>query len=180
MDTGKEVLTIGEAADFLRCGRSTLHKLARAGRVPASRLASEYRFLRSSLIAWLREHEQQASETPAPVPTAASIATGTPVPVHQPPAVRRVVNRVVVAPLPETAPDKPEDPPPRRQVGRGAKLTEGIKSEIKGEILRDVAAGVKVGEAVRRAGICWSALHQWRKRDPAFAEALQRARGSAE
>jgi len=174
MDTGKEVLTIGEAADFLRCGRSTLHKLARAGRVPVSRVASEYRFLRSSLIAWLREHEQQASETPAPVPTAASIATGTPVPVHQPPVVQRVVDRVAAAPLTEIA------PAPRRHVGRGAKLSEAVKSEIKAEILRDVAAGVKVGEAVRRAGICWSALHVWRKRDPAFAEALQRARGSAE
>ena len=52
--TDGEVMTITLAADFLQCSKSYLHKAALAGKVPATRLGNEYRFLRSDLLTWLR------------------------------------------------------------------------------------------------------------------------------
>lgn len=52
-----EILTISEAADFLKCSVSFLQKAARAGKVPATRLGTDYRFRRSHLLAWLDSRE---------------------------------------------------------------------------------------------------------------------------
>jgi excisionase family DNA binding protein len=65
-----EVMTLEEAAEFLRVSRSTLYQRTDIprNRMPGSR---EFRYLRSELLAWLRgeltapakaENEQEATE----------------------------------------------------------------------------------------------------------------------
>jgi hypothetical protein len=62
-----EVMTEPEAAEFLRIGRSTLRTLRRAKQVPHLP-GKPSRYLRSSLLAWLRGQEVQPSTTPVKVP----------------------------------------------------------------------------------------------------------------
>jgi excisionase family DNA binding protein len=49
----KEVLTLAEAAQFLRLSQLKLRKLAQAGKVPARKVDNEWRFLKSALADWL-------------------------------------------------------------------------------------------------------------------------------
>jgi excisionase family DNA binding protein len=49
-----EVLTLVEAAKFLRLCTHTLSKHARDGKVPGQRIGREWRFLRSELEAYLK------------------------------------------------------------------------------------------------------------------------------
>jgi excisionase family DNA binding protein len=48
-----EVLTLPEAARFLRVKRGILEKLVDKGRVPARKVGDEWRFSRAALQAWL-------------------------------------------------------------------------------------------------------------------------------
>lgn len=48
-----EVLTLAEAAAFLRLCSHTVSKLARAGQIPGRRIGREWRFLRSELEKYL-------------------------------------------------------------------------------------------------------------------------------
>ncbi len=48
-----EILTIGEAALFLRLGRSTLYRLIERGDVPALRLGRSIRLRKSTLMVYL-------------------------------------------------------------------------------------------------------------------------------
>jgi excisionase family DNA binding protein len=50
-----EVMTLVEAAKFLRVCGHTLSKHARDGKVPGQRIGREWRFLRSELEAHLRK-----------------------------------------------------------------------------------------------------------------------------
>jgi excisionase family DNA binding protein len=47
------VLTLGEAAQFVRVSEKTLGELAREGSVPAKKVGREWRFLRTALEEWL-------------------------------------------------------------------------------------------------------------------------------
>src|SRR5437879_2451985 len=47
------VLTLPEAAKFLRVKKSELQKLADQGRIPARKIGAEWRFLRGALETWL-------------------------------------------------------------------------------------------------------------------------------
>ena len=47
------VLTLSEAAEFLRVSAKTLGEMARRGVVPSQRVGREWRFLRSALEEWL-------------------------------------------------------------------------------------------------------------------------------
>lgn len=61
--TGDAVLTVPEAAAFLRLNTKTLYKLIDEGRVPHTRLTERrIRLLRSSLIAWLAGQERGSRE----------------------------------------------------------------------------------------------------------------------
>jgi excisionase family DNA binding protein len=54
------VLTLKEAADFLRCHESTMYRMIKRGKVAgAFRIGSDWRFSRAKLAAWV---EQQATE----------------------------------------------------------------------------------------------------------------------
>lgn len=53
-DTAHEVLTLEEAAAFLRLHVRTLYSLAKQGKVPAQRISNRWRFSRSGLLDWLK------------------------------------------------------------------------------------------------------------------------------
>jgi excisionase family DNA binding protein len=59
-----EVLTLDEAARYLRTTRKTLAKLLREGRIPGRRVGRSYRFLRVELAGYLagREEAETAGE----------------------------------------------------------------------------------------------------------------------
>lgn len=56
-----EILTLPEAATFIRVSPKTLGDLARNGEVPAKKVGREWRFLRSALEAWLIGQDRPAS-----------------------------------------------------------------------------------------------------------------------
>ncbi|MGQ9689384.1 MAG: helix-turn-helix domain-containing protein [Desulfobaccales bacterium] len=49
-----EVLTVAEAAEFLRLTPYAVRRLARRGVLPGRKLGKEWRFYRPDLVAWLR------------------------------------------------------------------------------------------------------------------------------
>lgn len=51
----KEILTIEEAADYLKIGKRSLYKLAKEGRVPGKKVLNKWRFEKESLREWVRE-----------------------------------------------------------------------------------------------------------------------------
>jgi len=51
----KEILTIEEAADFLRIGKRSVYKLAKTGKIPAKMVLNKWRFDRDSLREWVRQ-----------------------------------------------------------------------------------------------------------------------------
>ena len=56
-----EVLTLAEAAAFLRVAEASLLEDVRAGGVPAQSVGGEWRFGRSALLQWLRCEEPSPS-----------------------------------------------------------------------------------------------------------------------
>ena len=64
-----EVLTLAEAAAFLRVSESGLKADAAAGRVPGRVVAGEWRFVKPTLLAWLSQPEAR----PVPCPTGAEL-----------------------------------------------------------------------------------------------------------
>ena len=52
--TNHDVLTLEEAANFLRISVQTAEELAAHGRIPGRRIRDEWRFLRNALEDWLR------------------------------------------------------------------------------------------------------------------------------
>jgi len=51
------VLTLTEAASFVRVSKNTLGALARRNRIPSKKVGREWRFLRSALVGWLANKE---------------------------------------------------------------------------------------------------------------------------
>lgn len=49
MEAAHDVLTLREAAEFVRVSEKTLRELARDGRAPGQKVGREWRFLRSAL-----------------------------------------------------------------------------------------------------------------------------------
>jgi excisionase family DNA binding protein len=60
----QNVLTLDEAARYLRTSRKTLSKLVRQGRLPSRRVGRSYRFLRLELDRFLAgsDHSERADE----------------------------------------------------------------------------------------------------------------------
>ncbi len=53
-------MTLHEVAQFLRCHESTVYRLTKRGEIPAFRLGSEWRFLRSKIEQWIAKCHQGA------------------------------------------------------------------------------------------------------------------------
>jgi nitrogen PTS system EIIA component len=54
-----DVMTIQEAADFLRCHPRTLQKMAIKGEIPAKKVGSLWRFSRQRLQEWMQGTGEQ-------------------------------------------------------------------------------------------------------------------------
>ena len=55
----KEILTVDETAEFLRCHRDTLKKQVDSGEIPCFNFGGKTLFRRSSLDAWIKEKEKR-------------------------------------------------------------------------------------------------------------------------
>ena len=58
-----KVMTIGELAEYLGAHRSTIYSLVRAGKLPAFKIGSDWRFNRESIDEWRRKQEQANKTT---------------------------------------------------------------------------------------------------------------------
>lgn len=58
-----QVMTIEEAADYLRVPLSSLYKLAQGGKVPCQKVGRHWRFRKESLDRWL---DQKSESKPTP------------------------------------------------------------------------------------------------------------------
>lgn len=52
--TERDILTLAEAAAFLKLSKRSIYKLAKAGDIPFKRIANKYRFERELLVRWVR------------------------------------------------------------------------------------------------------------------------------
>jgi excisionase family DNA binding protein len=52
-DKPRDVLTLGEVAEYLRIPQSTAYKLAQEGRIPGQKVGRHWRFHRAVLDRWL-------------------------------------------------------------------------------------------------------------------------------
>src|SRR5436190_1086379 len=55
-----EVLTLAEAASYLRLSEETLERQALQGRIPGRRIEDSWRFLKAAIDEWLRSHDGRA------------------------------------------------------------------------------------------------------------------------
>jgi excisionase family DNA binding protein len=60
-----EVMTLQEVAAFLKAHPNTVYRLARAGKIPAFKLGTDWRFERRAIEAWIRLRQQGNDNAPA-------------------------------------------------------------------------------------------------------------------
>jgi len=56
--TQDNVLTIEELAVYLKISKSSLYKLAQAGKLPGQKIGKHWRFRKVAVDRWLEENEQ--------------------------------------------------------------------------------------------------------------------------
>jgi excisionase family DNA binding protein len=52
-ETDDEIMTVPTLADYLRCSQSMIYRLLKKRKIPALRLGSDWRFLRSDIDEWI-------------------------------------------------------------------------------------------------------------------------------
>ena len=50
-----EIMTLEETAKYLKIGKSTLYKMARDGKIPAVKIAKQWRFRKYEIDKWWQE-----------------------------------------------------------------------------------------------------------------------------
>ncbi len=55
-----EILTLQEAADFLKVGRNAMSKMVNERKIPGKKVGREWRFSRQALIEWLKNGKQDS------------------------------------------------------------------------------------------------------------------------
>lgn len=58
MDKNEVVMTLEEAAAFLKLPKQTMYKLAQEGRIPGRKAGRQWRFHRDELERWLKGEEK--------------------------------------------------------------------------------------------------------------------------
>ena len=53
MSNDNEILTIEEAAEYLRLGKRSIYKLAQDAKIPCKKILNKYRFVKSDLKKWV-------------------------------------------------------------------------------------------------------------------------------
>ena len=174
-----DVMTVREAAEFVRCDESLLVQSIDKGEIVGYWLGSELRLLREDLIEWLKL-----------LPNSRVVRSGRSGGI----SVKRVVHRVEPGCGASTATASPSgstggaESLPNEDIcetgklvlptlKRGAKLSVEQKQQIKQWIVAAVTEGKGITDSVREAGIAWSTFHDWRKVDSEFAVAITTARG---
>ena len=56
--TYDEIMTLEEAANYLKIGKSTLYKMAREGKIPTLKIANQWRFRKEKIDQWLERIEK--------------------------------------------------------------------------------------------------------------------------
>ena len=56
----QSVMTIDELARYLKLSKSTLYKLAQAGRVPGKKVGKHWRFRKDAIDRWLKDCDEAA------------------------------------------------------------------------------------------------------------------------
>lgn len=64
MPMDDQILTLEEVSKYLKLHRATVYKMARTGKIPASKVGKVWRFKRAKIEAWLDGNEK----TPRPSP----------------------------------------------------------------------------------------------------------------
>lgn len=55
----KEILTIEEAAMYLKIGKRSIYKLAKEGKIPGKKVLNKWRFEKESLRSWVSNGEER-------------------------------------------------------------------------------------------------------------------------
>ena len=58
MSDENEILTIEEAAEYLRMGKRSIYKLAQAGEIPCRKILNKYRFVKGELRKWVLSEDK--------------------------------------------------------------------------------------------------------------------------
>lgn len=57
-----DILTLEELAEYLKISKPTLYKLVENGKIPALKLANQWRFKKEDIDKWLERHRQSTVE----------------------------------------------------------------------------------------------------------------------
>ena len=55
MEGNSPIMTLEETAKYLKIGKSTLYKMAREGKIPAVKIANQWRFRKEDIDKWLED-----------------------------------------------------------------------------------------------------------------------------
>lgn len=61
MPNQENILTIDELADYLRISKSSLYKLAQAGKLPGQKIGRHWRFHKEAVDQWLKDTKKPVS-----------------------------------------------------------------------------------------------------------------------
>lgn len=61
-----EILTVEEAAEYLRIPVSTVYRLAQQGRMPACKVGRQWRFFRPKIQQWISQYETSELQSSLP------------------------------------------------------------------------------------------------------------------
>ena len=64
MEPMDALMTIGEVASFLRLSKDTVYRMAQAGKIPASKVGTQWRFRRGEVDTWLEQNKNIPREVP--------------------------------------------------------------------------------------------------------------------
>ena len=62
-DRPQEIMTLAELANYLKVAEKTVVRMAREGKIPATKVASQWRFMRSMVDGWLEKRMQPVTPT---------------------------------------------------------------------------------------------------------------------
>lgn len=60
----EDIMTVEECAKYLKTGVSTIYRLAREGKIPATKVGNQWRFRKERIDKWLDEQGAQKSSEP--------------------------------------------------------------------------------------------------------------------
>ena len=62
-ETPQEIMTLAELANYLKVAEKTVVRMAREGKIPGTKVASQWRFMRSMVDEWMQDRMQPVTRT---------------------------------------------------------------------------------------------------------------------